>query len=209
MDISAQEEEILQAHEERLQYVLVEGQEQDAKGTCQPNRFYALIEDNAISDIFKGEDLPNYNPEQLMVLEIPQDQEAYYCVGLKLQEGKLVPMSLDQAKQRQLDLIDALFSQDLGRMHSAHIPLGEVLTFEKQYQEAITTDPTIPTPFIDALALARDEPRAILVKKIINKYEAYNKALTKLLGYRHRLRRAIKEAKSVQEVLNIEYKSPL
>ncbi|CCF80920.1 hypothetical protein HBZS_113690 [Helicobacter bizzozeronii CCUG 35545] len=72
------------------------------KGVCDPDKFYALIEDNTIKDIFKGESLPEYNAAQLQIMQLPQGQEREYAIGTPLKEGKLVPLELEQIKERQL-----------------------------------------------------------------------------------------------------------
>ncbi|WP_199764521.1 hypothetical protein [Helicobacter bizzozeronii] len=173
-------------------------------GQCLPDRFYALIEDNTIKDIFKGDTLPEYNADQLHIMELPQGEEWQYAIGLELSDtGELVPLELEQIKERQLDFINAAFEAQMQSVQEEYIPLDEVLTFELQRQEASNLEGD--TPFLDQLAQARGEDRKVLASKILKKHNDYMQQLATLLGKRHRLRDQVQNATSAQEVFNIRY----
>ncbi len=173
-------------------------------GQCLPDRFYALIEDNTIKDIFKGDTLPEYNADQLHIMQLPQGEEWQYAIGLELSDtGELVPLELEQIKERQLDFINAAFEAQMQSVQDEYIPLDEVLSFELQRQEASNLEGD--TPFLDQLAQARGEDRKVLADKILKKHNEYMQQLATLLGKRHRLRDQVQNATSAQEVFNIRY----
>ncbi|WP_162983129.1 hypothetical protein [Helicobacter mehlei] len=179
------------------------------KGTCDPSRIYALIENNTIRDIFRGDTLPEYNADQLDIRVLPLGEEQMYSVGLALKEGELQPLSLEQIKQRQISFIDEDFEAEMLEVQNEYIPLEEILTFEMQRQEALSLQQGGQTPFLDKLAAARGESKEALAGKILKKHADYMGTLAVLLGNRHKLRTQIEQSKDPQEIMQIAYKSPL
>lgn len=179
------------------------------KGTCDPNRIYALVQDDAIKDIFRGDALPEYNADQLDVRVLPQGQERLYSVGTPLKEGQLQPLRLEDIKQRQLSFINEDFEEEILRVQNEYIPLEEILTFELQRQEALNLQKGGETPFLDKLASTRGESKEVLASKILKKHEDYMQTLAVLLGNRHKLRNQIERSKDPEEIMKIVYQSPL
>lgn len=76
---------------------------------------------------------------------------------------------------------------------TSSIPTSEVATWTKQEQEAraYLLDSNAPTPFIDAICLARECDKSYLVGKIIEKADAYAVAVGTLTGVRQKLEKEI------------------
>ncbi|GMB89864.1 hypothetical protein NHP190002_05430 [Helicobacter ailurogastricus] len=201
-ELNAQEQEALKQMGQEVQEV-----QEVQSATCTPGKLYALIENNSITDIFDGSVLPTYNPTMIKLIEIPKDQAHLYAVGGRIKDGQLVPMSLEEAKNRKKAWINSMFENAVLDLHNEHVPFVEVLSYERQLQDSITCfkEPNGPTPFLDGLAKARGEDRRLLAKKILDKSEAYTKGLTKLLGQRHQAILNVEGAQSVLEVYQIEY----
>lgn len=180
------------------------------KGTCKPDRFYALIENNTIVNIFSGENLKEYNPAQLDIRELPKGEEKFFAIGLSLGENaELLPLSLEQMKERQLDFLNDDFTMEVQRVQREYIPLEEVLTFELQRQEALSLKEGGPTPFLDQLAQTRGEKKEVLARKILKKHSEYMQSLAFLVGKRHKLRNQIEESQSAQEIINVRFSEAL
>ncbi|WP_104709121.1 hypothetical protein [Helicobacter felis] len=180
------------------------------KGTCKPDRFYALIENNTIVNIFSGENLKEYNPAQLDIRELPKGEEKFFAIGLSLGENaELLPLSLEQMKERQLDFLNDDFTMEVQRVQREYIPLEEVLTFELQRQEALSLEQGGPTPFLDQLAQTRGEKKEVLARKILKKHSEYMQSLAFLVGKRHKLRNQIEESQSAQEIINVRFSEAL
>ncbi|WP_104637803.1 hypothetical protein [Helicobacter felis] len=180
------------------------------KGTCKPDRFYALIENNTIANIFSGENLKEYNPAQLDIRELPKGEEKFFAIGLSLGEnGELLPLSLEQMKERQLDFLNDDFTMEVQRVQREYIPLEEVLTFELQRQEALSLEQGGPTPFLDQLAQTRGEKKEVLARKILKKHTEYMQSLAFLVGKRHKLRNQIEESQSAQEIIDVRFSEAL
>ncbi|MFC3847593.1 hypothetical protein ACFOPX_03455 [Helicobacter baculiformis] len=179
-----------------------------ANGACQPDRWYALLEKNKVVDIFKGDTLPLYSPAHLHVVLLPEGLERAYDVGCALEHGVLQPLSLAKLKERQLYYVNRAFSADCARLHEEQVPFEEALSYDRQYQDArvVGTEPTI---FLDALAQARGEDRHALAQKILSKHEVFLKKLAQMIGARQKVRNAIAQAKTLQEILALTYTSPL
>ncbi|WP_121022817.1 hypothetical protein [Helicobacter vulpis] len=210
MELTPEEQAALEAHEQHILELASNPQECDL-GCCQADLYYALIQDNQIADIFKGESLPQFNPKDIQLIALPQGQERHYKIGGRVQEGKLVPMSLEEAKATQLAYINLAFEAAFNAAQSEHVPLEESMSYELQYQEAqlFNTDPSKPTPFLDALALARKETKSALAAKILSKHQAYFSKLATLMGYTQTLRNNLAKAQDLQEVFQVEFKNPL
>ncbi len=76
---------------------------------------------------------------------------------------------------------------------TSSVPTSEMSTWTKQEQEAraYLLDSNAPTPFIDAICLARECDKSYLVGKIIEKANAYAVAVGTLTGIRQKLEKDI------------------
>ncbi|WP_163499846.1 hypothetical protein [Helicobacter suis] len=177
-------------------------------GACEAGVSYALIENNRVSDIFKGEKLPSFNPEQIKLMALPKGEEYKYAIGQVLNaSGELEELTLDQAKSMQSMKVISAFELEVARVQKEYIPLDEVLTYELQYKEALA-GPTANTPFIDELAKARGESRFDLINKIREKHESYTSKLATLLGAKAKAVKQIESASNFEQVLAINYSAP-
>ena len=76
---------------------------------------------------------------------------------------------------------------------TSSVPTSEISTWTKQEQEAraYLLDSNAPTPFRDAICLARECEKSYLVGKIIEKADAYAVAVGMLTGVRQKLEKEI------------------
>lgn len=76
---------------------------------------------------------------------------------------------------------------------TSSVPISEISTWIRQEQEAraYLLDSNAPTPFIDALCLARECDKSYLVEKIIEKADAYAIAVGTLTGIRQKQEKQI------------------
>ena len=76
---------------------------------------------------------------------------------------------------------------------TSSVPTSEMSTWTKQEQEAraYLLDSNAPTPFIDAICLARECDKSYLVGKIIEKANAYAVAVGTLTGIRQKVEKDI------------------
>ena len=91
-----------------------------------------------------------------------------------------------------LNKVNADFETAISSLTSS-IPTSEISTWIRQEQEAraYLLDSNAPTPFIDALCLARECDKSYLVEKIIEKADAYAVAVGMLTGVRQKLEKEI------------------
>ena len=91
-----------------------------------------------------------------------------------------------------LSKANADFEAAISSLTSA-IPTSEISTWTKQEQEAraYLLDSNASTPFIDAICLARECEKSYLVRKIIEKADAYAVAVGTLTGVRQKLEKEI------------------
>ncbi|WP_163566244.1 hypothetical protein [Helicobacter suis] len=178
----------------------------ETSGVCVPGIKYALINNNAVSDIFDGANLPTYSATSIKLIALPKGEEYKYSIGQTLNEnGELEELTLDQAKQIQILKICNAFEQAVYQTQTSYIPLEETLTFELQYQEAKLVGSDNPTPFLDQLAQSRNEDKQQLAKKILEKHDAYINKLALLLGAKSKAIKQVESCNSLEAVLEVNY----
>ena len=91
-----------------------------------------------------------------------------------------------------LNKVNADFETAISSLTSS-VPTSEISTWTKQESEAraYLLDSNAPTPFIDAICLARDCDKSYLVGKIIEKADAYTVVVGTLTGVRQKLEKEI------------------
>ena len=109
----------------------------------------------------------------------------------KLEMGRVVKTERND-KSYLLSKANADFETAISSLTSS-IPTSEISTWTKQEQEAraYLLDSNAPTPFIDAICLARECDKSYLVGKIIEKADAYAVAVGMLTGVRQKLEKEI------------------
>ncbi|BDQ28382.1 hypothetical protein [Helicobacter ailurogastricus] len=65
--------------------------------------------------------MPQYNPHMLNIVPIPKDKAHLYAVGGRVKEGKLVPMSLQGAKECKKAQVDGLFERTALDLHNENV----------------------------------------------------------------------------------------
>lgn len=118
---------------------------------------------------------------------------------------------MGKGKASKIEEINAKYNVATSSLVSTY-PSTELLTFEKQEKEARSwqADNTTSTPLIDALVLGRGIDKAELVRRIINKAEAFATATGYLTGLRQRYEDMLDAATTAEEIASIvpEYVMP-
>lgn len=120
-------------------------------------------------------------------------------------------ISIELLKVNKLSEINSAYNAATTTLVSTY-PSTEVLTFDKQEQEAQAwqSDSSVSTPLIDALALGRGIDKAELVQRIIAKAEAFAVATGYLTGQRQKYEDQLEAATTAEEIEAIvpEYTMP-
>ncbi|WP_199103189.1 hypothetical protein [Aquitalea sp. ASV11] len=133
------------------------------------------------------------------VVEITDEQHAYLMDGQS--SGKLIdwtggmPVLVDSAprtaverRAQRLSEVNAYAAIRLGKLSAAY-PEGEVQSWSQQTHEAeaLTNDPTAPSPLLTSIATARGVPLSALASRVRAKVAAYAVASGQIIGQRQAL----------------------
>lgn len=145
--------------------------------------------------------------QQAFIHEIEQDEEGHRRFII---EAASQP-ELSEQKKIRLELVNSAYENAVSSLVSTY-PITELLTFDKQEQEARAwqADNTVSTPLIDALAQGRDMDKSELVSRIIAKADVFAVATGYLTGQRQKYEDQIDAAATAEEVAAIvtEYVMP-
>lgn len=115
---------------------------------------------------------------------------------------------VDDAKERKLLAINAAYEGEFSAIKQQY-PEAERESWPIQLSEAaaLADDALAPTPFLDALVLARGfgETKAELAAKVQGKNQAYSGLSAALTGKRHRLERQVQDATTPEQVQAITW----
>ena len=138
--------------------------------------------------------------QQAFIHEIEQDEEGHRRFII---EAASQP-ELSEQKKIRLELVNSAYENAVSSLVSTY-PSTELLTFDKQESEARAwqTDNSVSTPMIDALALGRGIDKSELVRRIIDKSDAFALATGYLTGQRQRYEDMLDAATTAEEVAAI------
>ena len=174
----------------------------------QPNKRYALINNNQIGYIF-DDSLCKEVDDSLEVVEIPHDEAI--VEGCRYENGQAIPITLAEAKEQHLHYINNRFDNEVGELQGEYVPKEEVLTYNLQLQEAKAYkehNDLQRVPFLKALSESRGQDINVLAEKIIEKNNKYTEKLAVIMGYRSKLKAQLERAESLAEVREVSYRSP-
>lgn len=131
-------------------------------------------------------------------------QSAQPSSDYKAQSDGTWVFDIDKGKASKLSEINSVYNSATSSLVATY-PATEVLTFDKQEQEARTwdADNSVSTPLIDALALGRGIDKAELVRRIIAKADAFAVATGYLTGQRQKYEDQLEAATTAEEVAAI------
>ena len=125
-------------------------------------------------------------------------------------DGTWTP-DIDHARSAKLFEINATYDAATSGLVATY-PQTELLSFDKQESEARawTADNSAETPLVDMLAAGRQIDKAELIRRIIDKADAFALATGYLTGQRQRYEDLLGEAKTAEEIEAIvpEYHLP-
>lgn len=111
------------------------------------------------------------------------------------------PPSLGEVKANKHAQIRRAYEAEAQAIKAGY-PATEVLSWDKQEREAraYQADATAATPFLDALATAREMDKAELVGRIMAKVQAADSYIGTITGKRQKLEGLINDAQTVAEL---------
>lgn len=135
----------------------------------------------------------------------PPEVEWSYVGGVFAPPTQTEP-TLDEQKQRKLDSINAAFEVTAAAL-TAGYPAAETLTWPDQKTEVVAwlADNDALTPYIDALATAREIDRLDYINKTLTKVSMFRAASAALVGKRQKLADQIQAATNVEELNLIQW----
>ena len=124
----------------------------------------------------------------------------------KVKEEQLVikEPTIEELKIEKLKEINTFYDIAISQLVSSY-PVNELLTFDKQEQEANSyiNDQNANTPFIDALALGREIDKNELISRILIKAESFATAAGYLTGIRQKYEDKLNQAQNIEEICSI------
>lgn len=116
--------------------------------------------------------------------------------------------TINELRAAKIQSINDTYEQQ-ARLVRVDVPENEVLTWDiqKLEAEAWQINPEVTTPFINALAEARQIDRAILLEKVLEKVTAYRNYIGGLTGTRQRLEDLVNAATTKEELEAIVWPS--
>lgn len=112
--------------------------------------------------------------------------------------------TLDELKTEKLKEINDAYDNVVSSLVSDY-PSSEILTFDKQEQEALawSSDENADTPLIDALAKGRGINKEELVSRILKKSDVFSVTIGYLTGLRQKYEDELKLAQTKEEIDSI------
>lgn len=112
--------------------------------------------------------------------------------------------TLDELKTEKLKEINDAYDNVVSSLVSDY-PSSEILTFDKQEQEALawSSDENADTPLIDALAKGRGIDKEELVSRILKKSDVFSVTIGYLTGLRQKYEDELKLAQTKEEIDSI------
>lgn len=176
---------------------------------AKENTNYAVIYNNEVTQIFSGNDIKEWNDDDIQAVEIPQGKEV--AVGSKYDSitKQFVELNLDELKSKLLDSINFYFEREV-RYLQGDVTQSEIDSYVTQLREAkeYQANPKASTPLLSQIAKERAMDIKKLVEKVLSKNAIYNEKIGRLIGHRQKLEKQIEAAKSKEELESIKYISP-
>ena len=125
------------------------------------------------------------------------------CLSLGMHAAQYDNALFEQHKRKQLDAINAQCQRAINQLTDTY-PTGEVTTFDKQEAEAraYLDGAQSHTPLLDALAQHREMDKDELVRRVIEKADAFAAASGAIIGKRQKLEDALNLLTSDANTLN-------
>lgn len=179
-----------------------------------PNNLFAIVKYNRVSDIVnkeKYQEMVSQNNEvykDYFVVPIPKHKEIEIKINSKYNiEKKQFETTLEELKKIYLEYSNNCY-ESISNYITNNVNVTEMLSWTLQESEAKnykkTKDKT-QANFITQLAEARAMDVDLLADKILEKSDVYQKHISQLLGYKHKIDSQIESASSEEEVRNAKF----
>lgn len=179
-----------------------------------PNDLFAVVKYNRVSDIVNKEKYQEnitHNSEvykDFFVIPIPKDKEMEIKIdSIYNIESKEFEISLEELKKIYLEYSNNCY-ESISNHITNSVNVTEMLSWTLQENEARNykkTKDKSKANFITQLAKARSMDVDLLADKILEKSDIYQKHISQLLGYKHKLDSQIESASSEEEVRNAKF----
>ncbi|RDU51888.1 hypothetical protein CQA49_08100 [Helicobacter sp. MIT 00-7814] len=181
---------------------------------AQENTTYAIICDNAVTQLFTKEDFSEWNEENILAIPLTAEQVSWVKVGDRFDSASqsIIKPSLDEFKTKALEFVNLNFEYEVSALKDELLPLDEQLTWDSQKSEAkafLSSKNPNDAPLLSVLANARGQELEALANKVLEKSNDYNAKIALLVGNRQKLQAQIQNAQSISELENLQYISPL
>lgn len=182
---------------------------------AEDGKLYALIENGLVVYIFDKNEIPQWNEQNIIAVELSDVDRQWVSIGDRYDYQKecFVQPTLEEAKEQQLHYINNRFENEVSQIKAEYIPDDELLTWDLQSSEAQNylkaKNPNAKlAPLLAIIAEQRDIELGALCEKVAQKSNAYREKVFTLIGYRQKLQKSIENAQSIEEVVEVEYHSP-
>ena len=115
-------------------------------------------------------------------------------------------------RQKAMDYLNNITNIEISTLQKQFtMCLLEIDTWDMQVKEALELQQKkkADTPILTNIANERGIEVSELAKKVLSKHQEYSQNLGKLLGYKQQLQKAIEQATTKEQILQINYISPL
>lgn len=174
---------------------------------AKPNTQYAIISNGIVSEIFDSSKYPEWNEQQIQVIEINESNKDFIAVGLRANsDGSLTPPSLNELKAEHLNHLALIFEQQILELDNGLVSEYEKNTYDLQLTQAqnyIHSKDPKDAPFLEILAQKREIDLENLCQKIIEKNTAYMAQKAELLSAYQIAKDKVKAAKNINELSQI------
>ena len=174
---------------------------------------YAIIKDNKVFSIFNGNDIKEYDDKNIFVVEIPKDKDIQ--IGTKydaLTQDFIIDNDITIIKKKAMDYLNNIVNLEIATLQKTFSScLLEIDTWNIQVREALELQQKkkADTPILTNIANERGIEVSELAKKVLSKHQEYSQNLGKLLGHKQKLQKDIEQATTKEQILQINYISPL
>ncbi len=182
---------------------------------AETGKLYALIENGIVLQIFDKNDIPQWNEQNILCVELSDDDKQWVSTGDKYDMQKLcfVKPTLEEAKEQQLHYVNNRFESEVAKIKAQYTPQDELLTWDLQVSEAnaylnAKNKNAKNAPLLAKIAEQRGIELEALCQKVVEKSNAYREKVFTLIGYRQKLRESIESAESIEAVAGVGYQSP-
>ena len=173
---------------------------------------YAIIKDNKVFSIFNGNDIKEYDHKNIFVVEIPKDKDIQIGTKYDPLTQNFIHDDILTIRQKAMDYLNNITNIEISTLQKQFtMCLLEIDTWDMQVKEALELQQKkkADTPILTNIANERGIEVSELAKKVLSKHQEYSQNLGKLLGYKQQLQKAIEQATTKEQILQINYISPL